>query len=145
MMPAQHTEQEENAFMRDLLHGLDASFFDAVPSPPPSSTKSRRQPPSPRHASPERPRHHAHPHSFTTPTKPRSLKRDLLATPKNKTPLRFNAVYDAGNINADEVVAGWDWDACSDYVPTPQKPKADHKYPITTVSSSTTILFWFVP
>ena len=50
MATSKHTEAEESAFMDDLLAGIDASFFDAVPSPDrPSEThkvsfKSSRSP-----------------------------------------------------------------------------------------------------
>ena len=39
MSPAKPTAQDEANFMEDLLSGIDASFFDAVPSPDPISKK----------------------------------------------------------------------------------------------------------
>ena len=39
MSPAKPTAQDEVNFMEDLLSGIDASFFDAVPSPDPISKK----------------------------------------------------------------------------------------------------------
>ncbi|KAI0262628.1 Dna2-domain-containing protein [Gloeopeniophorella convolvens] len=41
-------------------------------------------------------------------------------SPNAFTPSR--QIHSAGQIDIDETTAGWDWDALSDYVPTPKKP-----------------------
>ncbi|KAK0186636.1 DNA replication factor Dna2-domain-containing protein [Armillaria mellea] len=43
MPPAKHTANEEDAFMQDLLSGLDDSFWNASPTPDPSPAKPRRE------------------------------------------------------------------------------------------------------
>ena len=49
-----------------------------------------------------------------TPTR-RNSARNITRTPKYQ-------LYSAGNIDLEEEVTGWDWEALSDYVPTPEKP-----------------------
>jgi hypothetical protein len=49
-----------------------------------------------------------------TPTR-RQSARKITRTPKNQ-------LYSAGNIDLEKEVTGWDWEALSDYVPTPEKP-----------------------
>lgn len=49
-----------------------------------------------------------------TPTR-RHSARHITRTPKNQ-------LYSAGNIDLEKEVTGWDWEALSDYVPTPEKP-----------------------
>ncbi|PBK71331.1 Dna2-domain-containing protein [Armillaria solidipes] len=41
MPPAKHTANEEDAFMRDLLSGLDDSFWNASPTPSPAKPKQK--------------------------------------------------------------------------------------------------------
>ncbi|KAK0217033.1 AAA domain-containing protein [Armillaria fumosa] len=43
MPPTKHTVNEEDAFMQDLLSGLDDSFWNASPTPDPSPAKSRQK------------------------------------------------------------------------------------------------------
>ncbi|KAI9465655.1 AAA domain-containing protein [Lactarius psammicola] len=49
-----------------------------------------------------------------TPTR-RYSPRKITRTPKHQ-------LYSAGNIDLEKEVTGWDWEALSDYVPTPEKP-----------------------
>lgn len=67
-----------------------------------------------------------------TPTKPKRQK--VSASPRApKTPRKDakdsenEIVHLADDVNIDEEIAGWDWDAVSDYVPTPQKPKSSKR------------------
>ncbi|KAK0473383.1 DNA replication factor Dna2-domain-containing protein [Armillaria novae-zelandiae] len=43
MPPTKHTANEEDAFMQDLLSGLDDSFWNASPTPDPSPAKSKQK------------------------------------------------------------------------------------------------------
>ncbi|KAK0443455.1 AAA domain-containing protein [Armillaria borealis] len=43
MPPAKHTANEEDAFMQDLLSGLDDSFWNASPTPDPSPAKPKQK------------------------------------------------------------------------------------------------------
>ncbi|KAK0199920.1 DNA replication factor Dna2-domain-containing protein [Desarmillaria ectypa] len=43
MPPAKHTASEEDAFMQDLLLGLDDSFWNASPTPDPSPAKPKQK------------------------------------------------------------------------------------------------------
>ncbi|THH11174.1 hypothetical protein EW146_g8137 [Bondarzewia mesenterica] len=113
MKAVNHSKEDEHAFMTDLLSSFD---FDAVPSRATAPTESLNL-----HVSPLRIRIHSDPsHAFATPTKPKSTKCISILSTKAQMP---PVVFDAGDVNAEEETAGWDWDACSDYVPTPQKPK----------------------
>ena len=49
-----------------------------------------------------------------TPTR-RHSARKITSTPKHQ-------LYSAGKIDLEMEVTGWDWEALSDYVPTPEKP-----------------------
>lgn len=49
-----------------------------------------------------------------TPTRRHSPRR-ITRTPNYQ-------LYSAGNIDLEKEVTGWDWEALSDYVPTPEKP-----------------------
>ncbi|KAI0249269.1 AAA domain-containing protein [Lactifluus subvellereus] len=54
-----------------------------------------------------------------TPTRDRRLsshKPSTTSTPKLR-------LHSAGQIDLEEQTSGWDWDALSDYVPTPKKPR----------------------
>jgi hypothetical protein len=45
----------------------------------------------------------------------------MAVTPtRRRTP---NRLYSAGDIDLEKEVTGWDWEALSDYVPTPEKPR----------------------
>jgi hypothetical protein len=50
-----------------------------------------------------------------TPTRRPGLPSDK-STPRHQ-------LYSAGQIDLEEQTSGWDWDALSDYVPTPKKPR----------------------
>lgn len=120
MPPTKHSKQEEDAFMDDLFTTLDATQHPTFPKSPvrPRTSSSHVVPlvSSPNRQSPR------------TPTKPKRQKVPVRAkTPK--TPLKDvkdsenDIVHIADDVNIDEELAGWDWDAVSDYVPTPQKPQ----------------------
>lgn len=49
-----------------------------------------------------------------TPPRRHSV-RNITRTPKDQ-------LYLAGKIDLEKEVTGWDWEALSDYVPTPEKP-----------------------
>lgn len=56
------------------------------------------------------------------------LLKDSPVTPTRRHPARKvacipkNQLYSAGKIDLENEVTGWDWEALSDYVPTPEKP-----------------------
>ena len=115
MAPATHTADDEDAFMRGILGGIDSSFID-VP-PPPDRSPVRPNVESSDAASSLR-------SDFVTPTRPRISKSPPFppADKQNPSP-QIGVSYDAGEVDIEEATQGWDWDALSDYVPTPQKPK----------------------
>ncbi|KAI0045795.1 hypothetical protein FA95DRAFT_90910 [Auriscalpium vulgare] len=112
MGPAKPSSAEEDAFMNDLLSGINDSFFDAVPTPDPSPAK----PPPPQSHAPIA-------HSvLTTPTKPRKIRRYTPSPVKRRvTSPAIGKSFVVGDLDVEDA-AGWDWDAISDYVPTPKKP-----------------------
>ncbi|KAI0056156.1 Dna2-domain-containing protein [Artomyces pyxidatus] len=116
---AKPTEKEEADFMADLLSGINDSFFDAVPSPSPSPAK-----PPPSRAQRALP-------ILKTPTKSRDARKIRSSPPKQRVVLSPTAVFPAGDVDVDQITAGWDWDAISDYVPTPQKPPSSKRKPLS--------------
>jgi hypothetical protein len=72
-----------------------------------------------------------------TPTRDRRLSSHKLGT--TLTPKQ--QLHSAGQVDLEEQTSGWDWDALSDYVPTPKKPRdpprkalgADSKHQVSTV------------
>jgi DNA replication ATP-dependent helicase Dna2 len=104
MAPVLHTTKDENAFMADLLGGLDDSFWNAVPTPDSSPIKSSvpRQRTTP---SKHQPQH------FAATSRP---KASATAPPPSK-------MLSAGDIDLTELLQGaenWDWD---DDLLTPKK------------------------
>ncbi|KAG7440565.1 Dna2-domain-containing protein [Guyanagaster necrorhizus] len=55
MSPAKHTANEEDAFMQDLLSGLDNSFWNASPTPSPAKPKQKTTPITPEKKQPSTP------------------------------------------------------------------------------------------
>ncbi|KAI0317541.1 AAA domain-containing protein [Amylostereum chailletii] len=113
MAPATHTAADEDSFMRDLLSGIDSSFFDAVPSPDPTPVKAKSTnpilPSSPRVTRPE----------LITPTRPRVVKK-CIASPlaKRQPSPKLGVSYTAGDVDIENAAEGWDWDAAN----APQSP-----------------------
>ena len=62
--------------------------------------------------------------------------------PVTPTRDRRHQLHSAGQVDLDEQTSGWDWDALSDYVPTPRKPRdsprkalgADSEHQVSTLS-----------
>ncbi|KAK7049300.1 DNA replication endonuclease-helicase Dna2 [Paramarasmius palmivorus] len=105
MPPNTHSEAEEIAFMKDLISGMDDSFWNAVPSPDPSPVKKK----FPTNTAPR------------TPVKPHkhiSVKKNVPSPSK---------VFSAGSedIDAATLMEGvdWDWDMNFEISPKKEKPK----------------------
>lgn len=99
MPPAKHTSAEEQAFMDDLLTGLDDSFFTAIPSPDPSPVK-RRSP------------------SKRLPVTPKKFQRK---SPKKSV---LTSVEDVDMRVLMEGAEDWNWDDMEADFLTPEKRKA---------------------
>ncbi|KAF7984152.1 hypothetical protein HWV62_16810 [Athelia sp. TMB] len=99
MPPAKHTSEEEQAFMNDLLSGLDDSFFNAIPSPDPSPVKRR---------SPQK----------RLPMTPKKLRRK---SPKKSVTANIEDIDMSALMEGAE---DWNWDDMEADFLTPEKKKA---------------------
>lgn len=111
MPHAKPSEQDEASFMNDLLAGIDASFFDAVPSPDPVSKKQPKK-------------------YFVTPAPPRptpTLMQNVMTEEEPKSKKRrvsgalANEVEDIDALL--EGAEGWDWDDMEEDFLSPRKRK----------------------
>lgn len=111
MPPATHTVKEEEAFLNDLLSGLNESFFDAVPSPDPSPAK---------------------------PTRTRNVRNYTPVKPKRETksPL-ITKTEDVDMAALMEGAEDWDWDDMEADFLTPKK-KTQKRDPIKSSGSEYT-------
>ncbi|KAI9456742.1 AAA domain-containing protein [Russula earlei] len=67
-----------------------------------------------------------------TPTRQRGVSSDKHGPLRQDSEQRNTSVpehplYSVGRIDLEEEISGWDWDALSDYVPTPKKPRNSPK------------------
>lgn len=107
MPPPQYTEEEEAAFMKDLLTGLDDSFFNAVPSPDPTPIKLSK----------------SHQNSRAKP--PVTPSRPIRTPKKQKTPIR-SKLFTAQDVDMAALMEGvedWDWDDMDSDFLSPKKNK----------------------
>ncbi|KAJ6613311.1 Dna2-domain-containing protein [Mycena sp. CBHHK59/15] len=123
MPPAMHTAAEEEAFMKSLLSDLDASFWNAVPTPDPTPAKP--------------PRHGSRLEPSTTPTKaPITLKKAAVQISGPKVLENKPKTLSAENVDMAALLDGaedWDWsDMNSDFMsPVKKSPRK-----ITDLSTS---------
>ncbi|KAF9261112.1 Dna2-domain-containing protein [Marasmius fiardii PR-910] len=122
MPPNNPSEEEEAAFMKNLLTGLDDSFWNAVPTPDSSPVKQREN--KARQDLPKTPMKttkHVSKHTCAQFTPPTSTQR---------SPLRLD------DAEAEELMKGavdWDWDMnyeISPKKPSPKKPKVSPPQPL---------------
>jgi hypothetical protein len=64
-----------------------------------------------------------------TPTRHRGLSshRPSPRLPHSGRGIESDQLYSAGQVDLEEELSGWDWDALSDYVPSPKKSRASPK------------------
>lgn len=114
--------RDEDAFMADLLAGLDDSFFNAVPSPDPSPKKER----------PEASLATADTFSVLTSTSGLVGQYDTPKTTVGSAP-------EARDENFDQLLEGaedWDWNDMNDDFLSPKKVSPKKRSPVVCIKKN---------
>lgn len=133
MPPAFHSKEEEDAFMKDLLSGLDSSIFDAPPSPDVPRRAAKQVSSTARSPLKRSP----HKLVLKTPTKQKHVKTSISplnakinkSTPTLSVKSEHNENVTAGGQIEDltqlcDGAEGWDWDDMNSDFMTPKRSPA---------------------